>query len=218
MKVSREQAQANRERVIDASSKLFRERGFGAVGLNELMQAAGLTRGGFYGQFESKQDLMALALDRALQDNLARWEDAAAKGKDEPLRRLVQSYLSDKHATRIAEGCALAALGPDAEREGETVRAVFGNGARAMAQLIEKTLPVQDESSSDQAWAYVAALVGALVLSRAVVDEADVRSIRRGTADMLLARANEPRTTPAEDTQNSIEKPPRKRSGSAAKR
>jgi TetR/AcrR family transcriptional repressor of nem operon len=188
MKVSRAQAEANRERVIDASSRLFRERGFAGVGLNELMQAAGLTRGGFYGQFDSKQDLVRLALSRALQENLAQWQGVVAKTKKEPLRKFVQSYLSDVHARQVSEGCALAALAPDAEREGEGVRTVFGDGARDLSQLIDGLLPGPDEASRhDQAWACLAALVGAVVLSRAVADERDAKTIRRATGDMLLS-------------------------------
>jgi TetR/AcrR family transcriptional repressor of nem operon len=189
MKVSRAQAEANRERVIDASSRLFRERGFAGIGLNDLMQAAGLTRGGFYGQFESKQDLVKQALARALQENIARWEGVVAKAKEDPLRQFVRSYLSDIHARQVSEGCALAALAPDAEREGESVRAVFGEGARDLARLIETLLPVEDRASrSDRAWACLAALVGAIVLSRAVADEADAKAIRRSTSDLLLSR------------------------------
>ncbi len=193
MKVSRDQAEANRERVIEASSRLFRERGFAGVGLNELMQAAGLTRGGFYGQFESKQDLVRLALERALQDNQARWEGMVANAGKEPLREFVQSYLSDIHSEQVGDGCALAALGPDAEREGESVRAVFGEGARGLAQLIENMLPAQDGvSRTDHAWACLAALVGALALSRAVADDADAKAIRRATGEMLLSLGHSP--------------------------
>ncbi len=188
MKVSRAQAEANREKVIDSSSRLFRERGFAGVGLNELMHAAGLTRGGFYGQFESKQDLIGLALARALQENLERWQGVVAKARNDPLRAFVQSYLSDIHAEQVNVGCALAALAPDAEREGETVREVFGEGARELAQLIDSMLPVQDGAKrNDRSWALLAGLVGAVALSRAVADEEDAKAIRRATAEMLLS-------------------------------
>ena len=189
MRVSRAQAEANRQRVVESSSRLFRERGFAGVGLEEVMSAAGLTRGGFYRQFESKQDLAAQALAQALQENMARWQGVVARAKDEPLRQLVQSYLSDVHARHVDAGCALAALGPDAEREGEAARAAFGEGARELAALIEALLPVQDGAArSDQAWATLAALVGALVLSRAVADKADAKAIRRATGEMLLSQ------------------------------
>ncbi len=199
MKVSRAQAEANRERVIDSSSRLFREHGFAGVGLNELMHSAGLTRGGFYRQFESKQDLVGLALAHALQENLERWEAVVARAKKEPLREFVRSYLSDVHAEQVSEGCALAALAPDAEREGEAVRAVFGEGVRELAQLIEGMLPTKDGvSRSDQAWACLAGLVGALVLSRAVANDVDAKAIRRATGEMLLSLEHGARKRPAD--------------------
>ena len=77
MRVSRVQADENRERIIDTAAQLFREKGFDGIGLNDLMHAAGLTRGGFYGHFESKQDLVVQACRRALAANAATLSDAA---------------------------------------------------------------------------------------------------------------------------------------------
>ena len=77
MRVSRAQAEANRETVIDVASRLFRERGFDGIGLKDLMKGAGLTQGGFYKQFESKDDLAAQASRRALESAFSRWSAAA---------------------------------------------------------------------------------------------------------------------------------------------
>ncbi len=188
MKVTRIQAEANRERVIGKAAKLFRERGFAAVGLNELMQAAGLTRGGFYGQFESKQDLVRLALQRALRENLALWTGVAHNAKGQPLQEFVRRYLSDAHVARTDEGCALAALGADAEREGAVAQQVFADGARQLAQLIEEMLPEQGSASrTEHAWACLSALVGALVLSRGMVGESESATVRNATIEMLLS-------------------------------
>ena len=85
MRVSREQAAENRERVLDAAAKLFRERGLGGVGVAELMKAVGLTHGGFYGQFESKEDLMVQACARAFEQSAGRWRKAAARIARQPV-------------------------------------------------------------------------------------------------------------------------------------
>ena len=77
MKVSREQAAQNRERILDAAAQLFRERGFDGIGVADLMEAAGLTHGGFYGHFSSKEDLMAQACARALTRSLEVWNKRA---------------------------------------------------------------------------------------------------------------------------------------------
>jgi len=86
MRVTRAQAEENRERVIETAGRLFREKGFDGVGLNDLMQAAGLTRGGFYGQFESKLDLAVRALSRAQQHNLERWRPLAEQPRQQALQ------------------------------------------------------------------------------------------------------------------------------------
>ncbi|MDB5924847.1 MAG: TetR family transcriptional regulator, partial [Betaproteobacteria bacterium] len=77
MKVSREQAAENRERILDAAAQLFRERGFEGIGVADLMKAAGLTHGGFYGHFASKEDLMAQACARASTRSRALWSKLA---------------------------------------------------------------------------------------------------------------------------------------------
>ena len=76
MKVSREQAAQNRERIVEAAARLFRERGFEGIGVADLMKEAGLTHGGFYGHFSSKDDLIAEASEHALAESLAVWSEA----------------------------------------------------------------------------------------------------------------------------------------------
>ncbi|HEV6964069.1 TetR/AcrR family transcriptional regulator, partial [Roseateles sp.] len=121
MKVSRAQAEANRERILDSAAQLFRERGFDGIGLNELMQAAGLTRGGFYGHFESKDDLAAQACRRAMRDGREQWK----RQPDRSLAAWVKAYLSETHRDRPGAGCGLAALAGDAARGGPALREVF---------------------------------------------------------------------------------------------
>src|ERR1700741_3405794 len=130
MRVSRAQAAHNRERVLDTAARLFRERGFKGVGVAELMQEAGLTHGAFYGQFGSKDDLMAEAVGRAYQQLEERWRVEAARSGDDRLEGVLGSYLSTAHRDRPADGCVMAALGAESARESAPLRHAITEGTR----------------------------------------------------------------------------------------
>src|SRR3954470_1120937 len=117
MKVSREQAAENRERIVQTAARLFRERGFDGIGVADLMNAAGLTHGGFYGQFESKEDLAAQACARALDESAGKWARATeGKPAREALKAVADFYLTPRHAGDPGSGCAFVALGAEAAR------------------------------------------------------------------------------------------------------
>src|SRR5258707_2814187 len=116
MRVSREKAAENRERIVDTASRLFREKGFDGVGLDAIMKEAGLTHGGFYGHFSSKEDLAAEAVARALE------QSAGLQSRYTNVADFVSDYLSESHFADRANGCALAALGGEIARRGEGVR------------------------------------------------------------------------------------------------
>src|SRR5215207_1311341 len=97
MKVSREQAARNRERILDAAAQLFRERGFEGIGVADLMKEAGLTHGGFYGHFSSKDDLIAQASARELTRSLAHWSNFAERASGDPLSAVANAYLNRSH-------------------------------------------------------------------------------------------------------------------------
>src|SRR5271154_2382929 len=116
MRVSREQAAENRRRIVETASRMFREHGFDGVGVDAIMKGAGLTHGGFYGHFRSKDDLAAEAMMRALERSVEEQSRYAQ------LNDLVRGYLSRRHRADRANGCAVAALGADIVRQGEGVR------------------------------------------------------------------------------------------------
>jgi TetR/AcrR family transcriptional regulator, transcriptional repressor for nem operon len=174
MKVTREQAAQNRERVLEAAGRLFRERGFEGIGVADLMKAAGLTHGAFYGQFESKEHLIAQACERALMGSSQKW-DRLLEGKkgDQALKALRAHYLSRHHVENPQSGCALAALAAEAARRDAPVRRVFTEGANRLVERIASLLPVRSKPARRrEALATLAGLVGALVLARAVDDPA----------------------------------------------
>lgn len=187
MRVSREQAAQNRERVLDAAAKLFRERGFGGVGVAELMQAAGLTHGAFYGQFGSKDDLMAEACARAFDSALERWRKAAARSPDEPLAGVVTSYLTTSHRDQPGGGCVVAALGPEAAREGPALRRVITDGTKSLLDLLSGLAPGKTQAEQRQhAIALFASMVGAIVVSRALDDDTLSKEVLRAVKASAL--------------------------------
>ena len=103
MRVSREQAAENRQRIVETASRMFREHGFDGVGVDAIMNGAGLTHGGFYGHFRSKDDLAAEAMTRALERSVEK------QRRYTKLNDLVSDYLSGQHCANRARGCALAA-------------------------------------------------------------------------------------------------------------
>src|SRR4030088_1836753 len=116
MRVSRERAAENRQRIVETASRMFREHGFDGVGVDAIMNAAGLTHGGFYGHFGSKDDLAAEAVARALERGVEKQSRYAN------LSDLVSGYLSEQHCADRSDGCAIAALGADIARQGQGVR------------------------------------------------------------------------------------------------
>ncbi len=128
MRVTREKAAANRERIIDAAGALFRSKGFGGIGLADIMKAADLTHGGFYGHFSSKDDLVKQASQRAMARAAANWGKVVAAAPDQPFAALLEHYLSSNHRDDPGRGCAFAALGADAARSGKVVRDAFAEG------------------------------------------------------------------------------------------
>lgn len=176
MRVSREQMAQNREKILESAARLFRERGFDAVTVREVMEAAGLTHGGFYGHFASKDELVARTLEHVL---------ARTKPTERDLGRYAEAYLSDAHCRNLAEGCATAALGAETVRQGAEARAAMTAGIR---QQIEHFSPSDDARRvAIGSWA---AMVGALVLSRLSDDPALSKEILKETRGFLKDAAS----------------------------
>ena len=169
MRVSREQAAESRERILDVASKLFREHGLDGIGVADLMKSAGLTHGGFYGHFCSKEDLMAQACTRALAHSVEKWDKLSEK--DRPLSAIVKTYLSKRHRDDPREGCALPALGGDVARQGPPVRHAFTDGVKSLIGILARAVTGRTQAvRRRKALAICAGLMGAVVLARAVDD------------------------------------------------
>lgn len=173
MKVSREQAALNRERIVEVAGKLFRERGYDGIGVADLMKGAGLTHGGFYGHFASKEDLLAEATARGLEAAVERWRRTAEKSPETALSKIGRSYLSKTHVEQPALGCSITALGADVARLGPAARHAVTCGARGQIGVLEQLMPGDDAATRrQQALVTYAGMIGAVVLARAVDDPA----------------------------------------------
>jgi TetR/AcrR family transcriptional repressor of nem operon len=164
MRVTREQMGENRQRILDAASRLFRDKGFDAVSVAEVMKAAGLTHGGFYGHFSSKDDLIAHAIAHALSGNA---------GGEGDLHAYLRDYLSPKHRDNAANGCPTAGLAADIRHQTAGARSAMAEGLRSQIDQISRALP--ESSAADKRRTAIgswAAMVGAVILARAVDDAA----------------------------------------------
>jgi TetR/AcrR family transcriptional repressor of nem operon len=171
-RVSRERAAENRAKVVTAASSLFRRKGFDGAGIDELMAEAGLTRGGFSGQFGSKEVLAGEACTHAFESAEHAWRAVAAGDVAGRLPRLTEFYFAPKPP---GHDCPMATLAGDAARApaGGPVRRAFTAGLRRLASLFAGG----GEKPDDKALAILAAMVGAAVLRRAGDDAALADSI-----------------------------------------
>lgn len=168
MRVSREVAARNRRNVVETAGELFREHGYDGIGIAALMKEAGLTQGGFYKQFASKEALAAEATAAAIAENRGRWEDAISASDASPAEAVADFYLSEAHLAQRRQGCAFAALACEAPRHPD-VRDAFTDGVE---RAVEMLAPGGDQTAREAAMAQLARQVGALVLARAVGDPA----------------------------------------------
>ena len=179
MRKSREEAARTRGRIVEAASREFRKRGIVATGLNDLMKAAGLTHGGFYKHFASKDQLIAEATSAALDALL---EGMAAHPS---INAAVASYLSTRHRDNPASGCPLAANGGELSRSDEKAREA---GTAGFVKLVD-VLAGEAATANDRRRALVAAatMIGAMTMSRMVTDPELSAEILREVETSLIA-------------------------------
>ena len=191
MKITKAQAQANRARIVETASTLFRERGYDGVGVADIMAAAGFTHGGFYKHFGSKAALMAEAA-------ACSFEQTAARSEGVGIVDFVRLYVSRSHRDARSEGCTMAALGGDAARQPDSIKATFEAGIESLIASFEKewgALSAADQREARaNALSVLAHSVGALVLSRACPDDSTLADgiLKVCRASLLAQLAPEP--------------------------
>jgi len=168
VRVTKAQAQANREHIVETASELFRERGFDGVGVSDLMAAAGFTHGGFYKHFGSKADLMAEASACSLSKS-----QVGAEALDVP--GFIDVYVTREHRDGRGSGCTMAALCGDAARQSDDVKATFAEGIEHILQTLGDKYPTRPDAAPGEGRKKMIDLlsraVGAIILSRACPDD-----------------------------------------------
>ena len=184
----REQTHA---RIVEAAARALRREGFAGVGVADVMKQAGLTHGGFYAHFASREALLLEAVERAAAEGAAilaeRIAERSAKGMG-PLEALIDAYLSPEHLAETEEGCVVSALGADMARQDEVLRNASRDRVRRLIGRVGQALP--PGAAPGQAVALAGALVGTMQLARTLGPEgAGLLLLTQGKAALLAQYA-----------------------------
>lgn len=173
--------------ILDTAARAIRRGGYAGISVADLMKEAGLTHGGFYAHFASRNAMLAEAMDRAAKRSAEaiapKLQQAVTQGKT-PFRALVEQYLSDEHLADAEQGCPIAALGSEICRQPDEVRAVAVRQMQSLRDAISRALPA--DIKAEQANVVMATLVGSLQLARAYGDTAEGRSMLAQSRASLL--------------------------------
>jgi len=179
--------QLTHDRIVDTAARALRSTGFDGVGVADVMKQAGLTHGGFYAHFPSRDVLLAEALERAGRDSRERMQRTIAAGEVRGLSRfraLVEGYLSERHLKSPESGCPVAALASEMPRQPEAVREAGATRVKSLLATVDAALPPGNPVGS--AAAVAGQLVGALQLARALGDNAQGRRHLANARSFLL--------------------------------
>jgi len=180
------------ERIVDAAARAIRKHGYAGVGVADVMKEAGMTHGGFYAHFDSRDALLVAALERAGRDSAASVQRAAELRGDKGVsafRSLVETYLAEHHLASLETGCPVAALGCDMPRQSATVRDASAARVQRLIAAVRSTLP---EAPRSTASVVAGTLVGTLQLARALGDNAEGRAVLSAARKSLIHQYDEP--------------------------
>ena len=181
--------EATHDRIVEVAARTLRRNGYAGVGVADVMKQAGLTHGGFYAHFESRDALLAEAIARAGRDSAAaigqRIEASRARGES-ALRALVDSYLSDAHLSGTESGCVVAALSSEMPRQSPALLAPAVERVRKLIALVQRALP--EGGSKEQAMVIASTMVGSLQLARTLGANAQGKAVLAATRGALLAQ------------------------------
>jgi AcrR family transcriptional regulator len=180
------------ERIVDVAARAIRRHGYAGVGVADVMKEAGLTHGGFYAHFASRDALLVEALERAGRDSaetVARAAAARAVKGQSAFRSLVETYLADSHLASLDGGCPVAALGSDMPRQSPAVREASSLRVQRLIAAVRGALPA---ASRPAAGVVAGSLVGTLQLARALGDNAEGRALLAAARKALIHQHDHP--------------------------
>ncbi|ESS67384.1 transcriptional regulator [Methyloglobulus morosus KoM1] len=189
MRRTKQQTAETKQQIIKSASALFRERGVDGVSVAEVMDKAGLTHGGFYKHFESKEALLTEAIADAFANSMCAWEETIAKQDDYSLtvQALINLYLSENHLKDTALGCPAAALGTEIARHTGGSKKCFAEGVKGMIGVFDKHLEgINASERKDFAVTTVACLVGTLMIARCAENDKTAQSYTEASNKTLL--------------------------------
>lgn len=167
MRVSKQVMAANNEKIVTEAARLFREKGIEATSVADVMGAAGLTHGGFYRHFRSKDELASAAIKKAFDDMANALEnDITQKGAKQAIVDFVRRYLSERHVVKPGKGCPIAALGAEIYRESKVHREAITLGTEQLVSLLALGVEGDPDETHTKATGLLATLVGTLILAR----------------------------------------------------
>jgi TetR/AcrR family transcriptional regulator, transcriptional repressor for nem operon len=171
-RIPKTRKEATHERIVEVAARAIRRNGYDGAGVADVMKEAGLTHGGFYAHFGSRESMLAEAADRAGADTVALLTRVASNApQDEALQALLRAYLSDAHVAQAETGCPLAALGSEMPRQSPDVRRAATRRIKELIDLVARQMPGWGQPGAhEDALATVATMVGAVLLARAVDD------------------------------------------------
>jgi AcrR family transcriptional regulator len=177
------------ERILDAAARAVRRKGFAAVGVADVMKEAGLTHGGFYAHFASREALLAEAVAHAgMQSRSSMRERVGARvaAGESAFRALVEEYLSEAHMEALDTGCPVAALGSEMPRVESELRTCSSQRVLALVDAVGQALPAS--AGRGAALAVASTLVGALQLARVLGIDGEGRAVLQASRDALIAQ------------------------------
>ena len=179
--------EASHERIVSAAARAIRRSGYDGTGVADIMKEAGLTHGGFYAHFPSREAMLAEAAGRACAESAALTAQVVASvPPQQALASMLRTYLSQEHVQQVERGCPLAALGSETARQVPEVRRVTTRHVKEMVDLIARQSPDWGQPAAhDRALVTVATMVGTLLLARAVDDPALSSRLREAALKSL---------------------------------
>ncbi|MDB5995911.1 MAG: transcriptional regulator, TetR family [Pseudomonas sp.] len=168
MKVSKEQNAYNREALVAAASSLFQKQGFAATGVAQISEEAGLTQGGFYGHFKSKNLLVEAACRQSLANGRDSWRAMMGTAASD-LETIIDAYVSSEHVEAVAQGCPMAAYTCEIKSQDDAVKNTFTHGFEDMVGILQEVLSgdFADETARREALFFMCSMVGSVAMARA---------------------------------------------------
>lgn len=194
MRRSAEEKAETRRQIVRTAGRMIRDRGLAETNVVEVMAEAGLTHGGFYRHFESKEALAAAAVESAFAHMRARLEQITAKAPPgKKMAALIETYLTEAHRDQPQHGCVMASVGMEAQRAGGVIQAAYEDGiARLLALFAAQIEAPTRQQREDRAQIVLSVMVGGLLLARALKHDAaaSVRALKNARTAALVLSAS----------------------------